>query len=206
MRGSFGGSVSPNLVGIAVGVGVSLVIAGGVVQAAGTPAKCAAAKQKATGKKAAAKLACYEKAGAKAVPVDPTCLLKADQAFEKAFTKAETAGGCAVTGDAGGQENAANAFVAAMAARDSTTPCTTEGDSCGTTCGGSGVCLFHCTGDPANSPLVCADSSSIPVTITAITDVGCQTVLPGGIMVENALAACTFDLSSGRAACSLPCP
>src|SRR5262245_32150337 len=58
--------------------------------ASGSPAqKCASAKQKAAGKKEAAKLGCYSKAAAKAIPVDTTCLSKADGTFSTAFTKAD---------------------------------------------------------------------------------------------------------------------
>ena len=196
-----------NLVGIAVGVGASLVIAGGVAQATGTPIKCAVAKQKATVKKAAAKLTCYTKAVEKAGPVDPTCLLRADQAFENAFTNAETAGGCAVIGDAGGQEAAADAFVAAVTARDTTAECTQNGQPCGTSCGGAGAgkCTRHCTGDP-NSPFICIDPNSVTTSFTATTDIGCQSVLPGSIMVASDDATCSIFLGGNAAQCALSCP
>jgi len=51
-------------------------------RAAGTPAKCAAAKQKAAGKKAAAQLKCYSNAVAKAVAVDSACWRKQDEIRE----------------------------------------------------------------------------------------------------------------------------
>jgi len=56
--------------------------------------KCASAKQKAAGKKESAKLGCYSKAAAKAVPVDSACLGKADGGFMSAFTKADAKGVC----------------------------------------------------------------------------------------------------------------
>ena len=63
---------------------------GTAAHAGGTPAqKCASAKQKAAGKKEAAKLGCYSKAVAKALPVDPACLAKADAGFMAAFTKVD---------------------------------------------------------------------------------------------------------------------
>jgi hypothetical protein len=195
-----------NLVGIAVGVGASLVIAGGVAQATGTPFKCSVAKQKATAKKAAAKLTCYTKAVTNHVPVDPTCLLKADQAFENVFTKTEQAGGCAVTGDANGQEAAADAFVAAVTARETTAECTTENQPCGTTCGGAGVCIGHCTGNPANTPFVCIDISTATENLTSTTDVGCQSVLPGSIMVASPASTCATLFGVNRAVCAKPCP
>src|SRR5690242_17921627 len=61
------------------------------------PSKCEAARLKAAGKKAKAKLGCYAKAALKAVPVDTTCLTKAETKFSAAFAKVA---GC--TGD--GQE------------------------------------------------------------------------------------------------------
>ena len=63
---------------------------GTAAHAGGTPAqKCASAKQKAAGKKEAAKLGCYSKAVAKALPVDSACLAKADAGFMAAFTKVD---------------------------------------------------------------------------------------------------------------------
>jgi len=56
--------------------------------------KCASAKQKAAGKKESARLGCYSKAAAKAIPVDTACLGKADSGFMSAFTKADAKGVC----------------------------------------------------------------------------------------------------------------
>jgi cysteine-rich repeat protein len=58
------------------------------------PQKCASAKQKASGKKEAAKLNCHAKATGKAIQVDPACLLKAEASFMSAFTKADAKGVC----------------------------------------------------------------------------------------------------------------
>ncbi len=58
------------------------------------PQKCASSKQKAVGKKEAAKLGCYSKAAAKALPVDTACLMKAESAFMAAFPKADAKGVC----------------------------------------------------------------------------------------------------------------
>jgi hypothetical protein len=70
------------------------------LDAAMTPAeRCAAAKMKAAGRKAFAKLKCQEKALAKH-PVADRCLAKAELRFGAAFAKAELNGGCATTGDA----------------------------------------------------------------------------------------------------------
>src|SRR5262245_35871681 len=56
--------------------------------------KCASAKQKAAGKKESAKLGCYSKAAAQAVPVVQDCLTKAEGKFMAAFTKADSNGVC----------------------------------------------------------------------------------------------------------------
>jgi len=66
-----------------------------LAQAGGTPLqKCASSKQKAVGKKEAAKLGCYSKAAGKAIQVDPACLTKAETGFMAAFTKADAKGVC----------------------------------------------------------------------------------------------------------------
>ncbi len=75
-----------------------LVAFGSVAQAAGTPASCAATRQKAAGKNAAAQLGCYAKATQGGVPVVATCLQKASDKFAKAVAKAEAAGGCVLPG------------------------------------------------------------------------------------------------------------
>src|SRR5262245_11596596 len=61
---------------------------------------CAASKLGATGKKASGELACQAKATNKGTTVDPLCLGKAGDKFAKAFTKADSKGGCADPGDA----------------------------------------------------------------------------------------------------------
>src|SRR5262249_15149229 len=61
---------------------------------------CAASKLGETGKKASGELACQAKATNKGTTVDPLCLGKADDKFTKAFTKANSKGGCADPGDA----------------------------------------------------------------------------------------------------------
>jgi len=77
-----------------------LAASAGVIHAAGTDAqKCAASKIKAESKKLGAKLKCITKAVSKGQPVDGTCLSNADTKFNTAVGKAETKGGCALTGD-----------------------------------------------------------------------------------------------------------
>jgi hypothetical protein len=104
---------------------VSLAVAAAAVAEAGpTPAqKCTGSKLKATGKKAAAKLKCHEKAVKKGVAADPDCLAKAEEKFADAFAKAEAKGGCLTTGDAGSVEGLVDTFVDdAVAALDPPVP------------------------------------------------------------------------------------
>jgi hypothetical protein len=105
----------------------------------GTPAKCAAAKQKAAVKKIGSKLKCYQKAASNGVAVDPTCLTAAETKFDAAILKADGKGGCVVTGDQGPIEAAADACVQTILALTPTT--TTLPPTCQTgsypTCGGT---------------------------------------------------------------------
>lgn len=61
---------------------------------------CAVAKQKAAGQKLVGKLKCYGIATKKGVAVDSDCLANVEEKFVGAFTKAESGGDCATTGDA----------------------------------------------------------------------------------------------------------
>src|SRR5262245_31646654 len=76
--------------------------------------KCAAAKRKLVGKKAAALMKCDVAAVAMGVAVDPTCETRAKTAFTTAWASAETAasGGCATTNDAIVIENQVDAHIA----------------------------------------------------------------------------------------------
>ena len=170
------------------------------VRAAGTPAKCAAAKQKAAGKKAAALLNCYSKAVKKAVALDPACVSKAKGKFVSAFTKAEGVGGCAIVGDVSAQESAIDAFVAASAATEnSTTACTTSfSDACGSTCGGAGFCDRGC---PDNTAAFRCVNSGVFAFSSCLSDVDCQAVLPGSVCVSSDGSTCT-----GLLVCAMPCP
>jgi len=66
----------------------------------GSANACAAAKEKATGKKFSSKLLCHAKAVLKGVTADMDCLDKAEQKFQLAFSKADDKGGCVNPGDA----------------------------------------------------------------------------------------------------------
>src|SRR5262249_26166783 len=96
--------------GVAI-VGLSAVPA----TAKPTPAaKCLSAKVKAVAKKESAKLACEAKAAQKLVPVDEECRSKAETNFGKAFTKAESKGGCLTVGDSGALEASVNDLVMSL--------------------------------------------------------------------------------------------
>src|SRR5215470_12761406 len=94
--------------------------------AAFAASRCSGDKIKASGKKAASQLTCHSKAVAKGLPVDSTCLAKADAKFSIAFTKAEAKtyvdAGCLTTGDGGPIETQIDGFVAAVASRLSGDP------------------------------------------------------------------------------------
>lgn len=107
-----GGKVMLRKVLIAAGLLVLLTATGGAALARATPAqKCALKKIKAVAKKAQLKLKCYAKAAVKGA-VDPKCIAKAEAKFDKLFTKAESKGGCATSGDEQALEDKVDAFVA----------------------------------------------------------------------------------------------
>jgi hypothetical protein len=89
--------------------------------------KCAAAKIKATGKKAAGKLKCHTKAVAKGRAPDPDCLAKVEAKLASVFMKAEGKGGCATVGDAETIEGKVNVFVGAVLGALSGATTTTTG-------------------------------------------------------------------------------
>ncbi len=78
---------------------VALLLATATVgHAAATAGSCAAAKQKAAGKSAAAQLGCHAKATQGGTSVDPTCLQKATGKFATTFAKIEAKGACVLPG------------------------------------------------------------------------------------------------------------
>ena len=79
--------------------------------------KCASAKLKAAGKRAAAEIVCHAKAVTKGGAVDPACLAKASAGFTGAFAKAEGKGDCVVIGDANAVGTKVATTVAQVAAR-----------------------------------------------------------------------------------------
>jgi hypothetical protein len=77
-----------------------------------TANRCAAAKLKATGKKAKTKLSCHAKATGRGLAVEPACLARAETRFEAAFAKAEARPPCLTTGDAAAVESLVDDLVA----------------------------------------------------------------------------------------------
>jgi hypothetical protein len=186
-----------------VRIGTLLIILGpSFALAANTPAKCAAAKQKAVSKKIAAKLGCWSKAVAKAVPVDADCLAKANTKFSAAFAKADATGACTIPGDALAQELAADAAVARIAAAEAATPLPPVfGAPCGTTCGqpSTGVSALLCAGNMPVPRPVCVKSPLIPSTCTGSLD--CEVTLGPGFICVSQGPGC-----AGQRFCVSPCP
>jgi len=94
---------------------------------------CAAAKIAAAAKKSRADLACRAKGALAGGPPDSACLVKAQQAFDAALSRAERRGGCVAPGDAGNIAAAIDHGVADLSA-DTTGQCTT---GCVEGCAGS---------------------------------------------------------------------
>ena len=93
-----------------------LVAAGLPARAAGTPgARCATAKLRAVGRAAAGELDCQAQAASGGVPVRASCVRRRLTAFATAFTRAESRGGCAATGDATAVGAEVEEFVALVA-------------------------------------------------------------------------------------------
>src|SRR5262249_25709382 len=164
-------------------------------------AKCAAAKNKAATKKIEAKLACHRKATLAGLDVDPTCLTAAETKFDLATTKAEAAGGCAVTGDGDAIEAACDDAVAAIVAltRVTTTTtlpptCTDFGGSCGS-CVGGGSCTVRT--EPYLADDTCAGSGPGTCTCCACVSGACDTAT---------MCATDADCAPGKACILVPLP
>ena len=143
-------------------------------------AKCASIKFRATAKKAAARLHCYDTAQMRSVEPDPACLTRAENAFAAAFLRAEKKSGCLSTGDAAAIEQEVDAFVQEIGSRlrpdrfttastSSTTPTsstvTTTVPSCsgasGAACGscGTGQCCANDSACTHDGGPVCVDAA-----------------------------------------------
>src|SRR5262245_14149340 len=127
-------------------VAIVALLAATPTRGAGTPAKCAAAKQKAAAVKLLKKVKCYGRALVRADPVDVECLTKADAKFLASWGKIEADGGCVTTNDADSIEARVDQFVADLLVLLPPTTTTTTTTLCG---GFLGPC---CSGD------VCSDN------------------------------------------------
>src|SRR4029453_10104087 len=87
--------------------------------------RCAAAKLKATGKKAKTKIGCHAKATARGVTVDAACLAMAEARFVAAFAKAESRPPCLTSGDAASVESLVDTLFADAVAALPSPPTTT---------------------------------------------------------------------------------
>jgi hypothetical protein len=134
---------------------------------------CDAAKVKAAGKKAAAKLTCHSKAVTKGLGVDSTCMAKAEVKFSQAVAKAEAKAAakslpCSGTGDAGTYESTIDAAVQDIVDESAPTcePIITGQPIAGTYSQGPGVgskvCSTHAAANkfgPCNTDADCGGTS-----------------------------------------------
>src|SRR5262249_7097601 len=156
------------------------------------PQRCAAAKIAAAAKKSRADLVCRAKGALAGGSPDSGCLLKAQQAFDAALSRADRRGGCVAPGDAG---NIAAAIADGVADRAADTTgqytdgcvegcsgsfetCRWNGQTCG--CGGSlGSCAAECSllgtsGFCANAGDVCDLGTCSCVAETSSTECDAQ--------------------------------
>ena len=194
-----------------IGVVVMLIVCvllGVQAVAAGTnPADaCKNAKAKAAGKKAADLLKAF---GKNVKKVDPTKLSagvsKAQSKLTKAFTKAESRGGCETTGDATVIEAKVDAFAADVLAEvtdvgssTTTTPSTTTTSSSSTT---------STTLDP-NAPVCCETGGDPPVCYAGLNSNACAafpgTPVPGAVC--DGAGHCVSPPGTPGCCCQIPGP
>jgi hypothetical protein len=102
--------------------------------AAGSAGACAAAKRKATGKKAFDELKCQAIAVQRDLPVDPRCLERAAAEFARSFARAEQKGSCPTVGDAATLGAQVDAFVSSVIETLSPASCAGAGQVVGGHC------------------------------------------------------------------------
>ncbi len=171
--------------------------------------RCAAAKMRAVGQKAKARLQCYARALVQGAGPDAGCLSQVENRFATRWAKIEMLGGCATVGDEASIESSVDGFVsdivAALPPNTTTTSTTvTATSTCPPTTGlycGSGACgpfFAICPGgmtctDPANGCTCVGD----PVPCGNLQGALCQWgTCPAGM-------TCGPDPAS--TACSPPC-
>lgn len=136
--------------------------------------KCASSKLKASGKSASAELLlCQSKAASKQTAVDPECVGKAEDAFTKAFDKAEQKGGCATVGDAGALDTTVDGFVdqvvAQLSPSTSTTVTTTTTPTTTPTTGPASTTTTSTTMGPSMTTVMVGPNGNLifdPATVT----------------------------------------
>jgi cysteine-rich repeat protein len=196
------------VVSAVVAMSTCLLVSGTCV-AAGTPQqKCASAKMKAAGKKWSAKAKCYSKALASSGDVDTDCLQKAESKFTDAFAKADSAGGCAITGDAATVEtkidDSLNDIVGDLGCGngrpDGDESCddggTAAGDGCSATCDEEPG--FNCVGQPSVCSSDCGDGVVSGTEECDGANLGGETCVSQGFSAGSlsCSGSCTFDTSS----------
>ncbi len=139
-------------IALATVVAVGLAAAAVALNPQPLPPKCAAAKILAAATKAAAELKCYAQASLdRSTHAPDACLTAAEQAFSKAFAKAEAKGGCLTQGDASNVETTVDLCVGAIVALlPAGTPVATP------TPGGCGITNSFCGGSCPTAGEVCS--------------------------------------------------
>src|SRR5262245_39999942 len=171
--------------------------------AADPAAACAAAKLKAAGKKASAKLNCVAKAAAKGLPVDGLCLSKAETKFAAAFAKADGKGGCLTPNDAGTIEASVDTCVTTLRGLlgvpgiPPTSPCTAAKlKATGKKVAGKATCNAKATQKlvPVSATCLTAAETKFNTNFAkAETKIGCVTVSDAAT-VETAVNDCVAAL------------
>jgi hypothetical protein len=109
---------------------LAVAVTAPVASAATDAERCAAAKLRAAGQKAKARLYCYGRGALAGTTVDGACLAKIESKFSATWARIEGRGGCATTNDAGDIEARVDDFAAdvvnALAPATATTVTTTS--------------------------------------------------------------------------------
>jgi hypothetical protein len=144
---------------LVAGLLVGALLLSDVAHAAGE--RCAAAKLRAAGRKAASKISCYRKAVLAGTAPDADCLARAEAKFVRALAAADVRGGCLTTGDAADVEAIVDQFIADLVAHfpNTTTSSTTTTSSSSSSsfasppptldCGSGSMCS---NGSPCGEP------------------------------------------------------
>ena len=141
---------------------ISAMLAGmmaGDVEPAAAQSKCQSLKFKAAGAVAKRMAACYARAAKEGTPVDAGCLTAADDQLARKWAKADAAGDCPSTNDAGAGIAATNQCLAAIdTAVDPpppfTSPCCDLGGSCAHPVD-EAACVSIFSGTPGPAGSVC---------------------------------------------------